>query len=90
MAHKKAALKSLRQTKKRTEFNSAVKKTIGYFKKQATRALEKKEVSQAQEWYTKLQKTVDKAARRNILKKNTAARKKSRLLKKINTLLKKK
>lgn len=90
MAHKKAALKSLRQTKKRTELNTAVKKTIGFFKKQATRALEKKEAGQAQEWYKKLQKTVDKAARRNIIKKNTASRKKSRLVQKINSLLEKK
>ncbi len=89
MAHKKAALKSIRQTKKRTTKNTSVKKTILFLKKQALKAVEKKDGSKAAEWYTKLQKTVDKASKSNILKKNTASRKKSRVMAKINSLLKK-
>lgn len=89
MAHKKAALKSIRQTKKRTIKNNAVKKTILFLKKQALKAVQKKDSSKAQEWYQKLQMTVDKATKKNILKKNTASRKKSRVLIKINQLLKK-
>ncbi len=90
MAHKKAALKSIRQTKKRTTKNTAVKKTILFLKKQALKAVEKKDNSKAAEWYTKLQKAVDKASKNNILKKNTASRKKSRVMAKINSLLKSK
>ncbi len=89
MAHKKAALKSMRQTKKRTTKNTAVKKTILFLKKQALKAVAKKDSSKAVEWYAKLQTTLDKASKSNILKKNTASRKKSRIMTKINQLLKK-
>lgn len=88
MAHKQAALKDIRQTKKRTARNLNMKEHISYLKKQTAKAVEKKDLARAKEMYQKLVQSVDKAAKKNILKKNTAARRKSRLAKRINTLQK--
>ncbi len=88
MPHKKAAFKHLRQTKKRTAFNATVKKNISYLRKQAVKAVSKKDAKGAMELYLKLSSVVDRAARKNILKKNNAARKKSRLIQQINALAK--
>ncbi|MEK7122816.1 MAG: 30S ribosomal protein S20 [Patescibacteria group bacterium] len=88
MAHKKAALKDIKQSKKRTARNKNVKEHLGYVKKQVQKAVEKKDLVRAEEFYAKLVKSVDKAAKRNIVMKNTANRRKSRLAKKINALKK--
>ncbi|MBI4252698.1 30S ribosomal protein S20 [Candidatus Uhrbacteria bacterium] len=88
MAHKQAALKDIRQTKKRAKRNKNVKEHLAYLKKQTQKAVEKKDAARAEDFYKKLVKSVDKAAKRNIVKKNTANRRKSRLAKKINTLKK--
>lgn len=86
MAHKKAALKDIRQTKKRTARNKNIKEHVVYVKKQAQKAVVKKDLASAEEYYAKLVKSVDKAAKRGIIKKNTANRRKSRLAKRINAL----
>lgn len=88
MAHNQAALKDIRQTKKRTKRNKNVKEHLAYLKKQTQKAVEKKDTARAEDFYKKLVKSVDKAAKRNIVKKNTANRRKSRLAKKINALKK--
>lgn len=88
MAHMQAALKALRQTKKRTVKNQDVKKTIAYLKKQTLKAVDSKNGQKAQELFSKLTKAVDKAAGRNVISKNTAARRKSRLAIKIKSLAK--
>lgn len=86
MAHSHAAIKHIRQTKKRTEHNILVKKNIAYLRKQALKAVEKKDKAKATELSLALTKAMDKAAGKNIIKRNTAARKKSRLAKKIQAL----
>ena len=86
MAHKHAAIKHQRQTKKRTVLNANVKKSLGYLRKAALKAVEKKDGTQAMKLYGEYQKAADRAARKNIIKKNTAARKKSRILVKVNAL----
>ncbi len=88
MAHKAAAIKALRQTKKRTARNVLVKKNIAYLKKRTVKAIGKKEVESAEVTYRKLIQIVDKAAKNKIISPNTAARRKSRLAKKINTIKK--
>ncbi|MBI2483876.1 30S ribosomal protein S20 [Candidatus Uhrbacteria bacterium] len=45
-----------------------------------------KDAAGAQDLLKQYAKAVDKAAKRNVLKKNTASRKKSRLSKKINSI----
>lgn len=82
MPNKKAAKKDLRRAKKRAERNLIVK--IAY--KQAVKGVGKA-LESGQKDVTALlsaaQKTLDKAAKRGVIKKNTAARKLSRLAKKV-------
>ena len=86
MAHKQAAIKHIRQAKKRTEKNTAIKKNIAYLRKQALKAVESKQKEQALEFMAKMVKAIDKASQRNVVKKNSAARKKSRLATAVNAL----
>lgn len=88
MAHKHASIKDIRKTKKRTARNLRAKEHIAYLKRKTVKAVEKKDIVTAQELYQKLVKSVDKAAKRNVLKKNTANRRKSRLMKRINAFKK--
>ena len=86
MPVKKAAFKALRQAKKRSIANNRIKSSIAYLKRKLGKALEGKDKKTAQELYAKLNKTLDKAVKKNITKKNTANRAKSRLAKKVNSL----
>ncbi len=86
MPQKKSAKKALRQSRKRAERNKRVKLNIKYLIKQTEKAIKNNDKAKALEWYKKVQKAIDKATKSNIYKKNTAARKKSRLMKKINKL----
>jgi ribosomal protein S20 len=45
-----------------------------------------KDKEKSKEFYLKLQKALDKAAQKNILKKNTVSRYKSRLSQKVNAM----
>ncbi len=86
MPIKKAAFKALKQTKKRTAFNNKIKANIDYLKRKLRKALEGKNKQTAQELFAKISKALDKASQKNIIKKNTASRTKSRLAKKVNAL----
>ncbi len=88
MPIKDNARKALRQAKKRTESNKAVANRIQFLKKQTLKAISKKEES-AGETIKKFVQAVDKAAKNHIIKKNTASRMKSRLMKKWNAAMKK-
>ncbi len=81
MPNKDSAKKALRQTKKRTAWNierrEAFKKAI----KNTIRAEKKEDMVKLSQL---AQKALDKAAKRGIIKKNTASRKLSRLMKKVN------
>ncbi len=85
MPIKNSAKKYMRVTAKKTERNKIAK---GIFKnaiKKTREAVSSKDVKTAQEQLKVAIKNLDKAAEKNIIKKNTAARKKSRL----NALVKK-
>ncbi len=85
MPNKKSAEKELRKTKKR---NLANKKVSQKFKSLIKDNLKKIQTGdkQVKEDFKQTVKSLDKAVKKGILKKNTASRKKSRLAKKINTL----
>lgn len=53
--------------------------------KEANTLIAAKEVKAVEEMMPKIYKAIDKAAKRGIIKKNTAARKKSRMMKKISS-----
>lgn len=88
MPNKKNAEKALRQAKKRTVRNLKVKRDLKQLLKVTLSHLEKKEQAAAAKVKEAYQ-ALDKAAKKGILKKNTASRKKSRLMKKLNLMLKK-
>ena len=81
MPNKQNAKKALRQAKKRTLANLIVKSRVRQAMKQAVKATETKE--NLVESLRLLQKALGKAAKKGILKKKTAARKLSRLAKKV-------
>ncbi|MFN3301792.1 MAG: 30S ribosomal protein S20 [Patescibacteria group bacterium] len=84
----KSAIKELRKAKKRTLRNKKVKANLKYLERKFLKFIKEKNKEKAKEFYQKLQKALDKAAKRNIIKKNKASRKKSRLAKKLNLILK--
>jgi len=86
MPIKKSAAKELRKAQKRTVKNRNIKENIKYLTKKALKAIDAKDIKTAEENLKKIIKTVDKAVQKKILRKNTGARKKSRLSKKVNAI----
>ncbi len=85
MAHKKHAIKAKRQADKRYLRNRTVLKKIKDTRKAAEKAIAAKNAEAAKKLYHTLQQLVDKASK-SFISKNTAARYKSNLAKKIKTL----
>ncbi|MEK9130450.1 MAG: 30S ribosomal protein S20 [Patescibacteria group bacterium] len=88
MPIKKSAIKALRQSKKRQIRNKEVKKNLKETMKKTQKAITASKKEDAQKLIRESQKALDKAAQKKIIKKNTAARKKSRMMKKFNALSK--
>lgn len=82
MPTKRQAFKALRQSKKRYEKNRIVKATLKTTIKKTRQGLAAKSLKV--EDLRKTLKDLDKAAQKRIIKKNTASRKKSRLMKQFN------
>lgn len=78
----------MRQTKKCTARNSLVKVRLVQFVKQARKAIRLKDTARVSEYLQNAQKIIDKAAHGRVIKKNTAARRKSRLVKTLRALVK--
>jgi len=85
MPNKKSAIKELRKSTRRAIRNYKVKKAIKDVVKDSKKLIDAKE-KQAAETVKSAIKLLDKAAAKKIIKKNSAARKKSRLMKKLNLL----
>lgn len=86
MPNKKAAIKHLRQTKKRTLANSLVKRQIKELVKKGQKAIDDGTIKDKQATLSHdLQKIVDKAVKRGILKPNAGNRRKSRFMKRIKS-----
>jgi len=82
--------KALRQSEKRGARNKLIKDEISSNKRYFRKAIEANDVAKAEELYHKVGKMIDKAAKNNIFHSNNAARVKSRMMKKVNTLKKSK
>ena len=87
MPNKDSAKKELRKTKKRVIANNRVKDTMKTMIKKNIKQVEAGE-KQVAESFNQTVKAIDKAVKKGLIKKNNAARKKSRLQKKVNSLLK--
>jgi len=76
---KKAAKRALKNYEVNLQFKIAMRKAVKEYKK----VLEAGEKDKAKELLSRVYKAIDKAAKRGVIKKQTAARKKSRLAKKV-------
>lgn len=88
MPHTKQAAKAVRQNKIRTKKNSSVKNEIKTSIKKIRVMIEAKDAKSLESIAAAIKK-IDKAAQKGILKKNTASRKKSRLMLAYNKMNKK-
>ena len=84
MANIKSAAKQARQNIKRRELNRYYRTTARTHIKKAQAQIEANELEDAQETVRAAVKALDKAAQKGIIKKNNAARRKSRLMKSLN------
>ncbi len=88
MPIKASAKKYMRVTARKTAQNNITKGLFrGAIKKTRT-AIAQKNVDDAQTWMKAAQKALDKAAQKGVLKKNAAARLKSRLNAAVKTIVK--
>jgi small subunit ribosomal protein S20 len=79
-----SAKKALRASKKKKIFNTKRKNDMNLAIKQYKKLVVAKKMDEAKKLVPALQKAIDKAAKRGIIKKNNASRTKSRLIKVIN------
>ncbi len=86
MANTFSALKRVRQTARRTEVTRARKSRLRHQIRTFRRLLESKDVKGATEAVPTTFSIIDRAARWGIIKKNTAARYKSRLTNRLKAL----
>ncbi len=88
MANIKSSIKRIRKDKKRRTRNKEAASAVKTALSKANQAVLSK-AKEAAELVRSAVSIIDKAVERGIYHKNTAARKKSRLLKKLNAALKK-
>jgi small subunit ribosomal protein S20 len=88
MANIRSAEKNIRKTTARTAHNQTVKSRIRTLRKKVLTAIEKKDAAAASASLSEFASAADKAAKTNILKKNTSSRLKSRLALKVGALTK--
>ncbi len=88
MANIKAAIKYIRKSRKNRARNLAVKGTIKKLLKESNKLIASK-AKEAAETVKKAISAIDKAVENGIMHKNTAARKKSRLMARLNAIAKK-
>lgn len=81
----KSAAKELRKSKVRMARNKRIKDDLKVLIKKINKASQSGDKQKTLDLTKKLQSLIDKAARKKIIKKNAAARKKSRLLKRIKS-----
>ena len=83
MANLRSALRHIKKSRKRAERNQSVRSAIKTYVKKARTAIASGEEN-AMQSFAETAALVDKAAKRNIIHKNAAARRKSRLAKRMN------
>ncbi len=83
MPNTKSAKKYIRSTARKTSLNRIKRKTFRDAIKKVTELVKEKKISEAKKAFIVAQKALDKAAKAGVIKKNTAARKKSRLARKL-------
>ena len=85
MPNTKSAIRRVRRVKKQTQVNRIRKSKFKNAVKQMELHLKKKEIEKARKYFSKFQSILMQVAKSCIINKNTAARKISRISKKIST-----
>ena len=80
MATSKSATKSYKQAERKRVFNLRVSRTLKVAMKNIKDLIAKKDKAGAEGAIAQTYKAIDKAAKRGVIKKNNAARKKSRIM----------
>ena len=86
MPNIKASVKSIKQDQKRRARNILAKTNIKKASKKVLEAIANNNASEAKTLLALADKAIDKAAANNTIHRNAAARKKSKLAKKVNAL----
>lgn len=84
MPNIRSAEKRMRQNKKRRERNRVYRTRARTFVKRARRLIAERKLDQAEETTQEACRALDKAASKGVIHKNNAARRKSRLMKRLN------
>jgi small subunit ribosomal protein S20 len=87
MANIKSQMKRNRQNEKRSERNKAIRSELKTRTKAALTAAESGDADAAGEALQLAQKRIDTAVSKGVLHKNTAARRKARLTRRVNDLI---
>ena len=87
MPNIKSAKKRLKVIEKKTMRNNMIKSGYRTAVKKFEQALESGNVEEAKALFSEATKKIDQACTKGVLVKNTAARKKSRLAKKLNAAI---
>jgi small subunit ribosomal protein S20 len=86
MANTYSALKRVRQTERRTDYNRKNKTRLRHQIRQIRRAITAKDAKAAADLLAPTFSLIDRAAKSGIVKKNTAARYKSKLHSRVKAL----
>jgi len=81
MPNTKSAAKAMRQSKRRREFNLKTKELVKDSIKEVRKLIKAGDKSKAAEALRKAMAALDKAAKKHVISKNNAGRKKSRMAK---------
>lgn len=86
MANIKSSKKAIKVIAKKTESNHVYAAQVKNSIKEAEKAILNKDAAAATDAVKKVQKNIDKAVSKGVMKKNTADREKSRLSKKVKEM----
>jgi len=86
MANTKSAKKAVRSSIRKTTINLRIRRAYKAARKAVLEAVTKKDKKDAEALLPKAYKEIDKAAKKNIIHKNTAARYKSNLSSRIKNI----
>ncbi|NCB75531.1 MULTISPECIES: 30S ribosomal protein S20 [Sporomusaceae] len=86
MPNIKSSVRSVKTDAERRAKNFAVRSTVKTATRKTLEAINGKQADEAKTLLTTAVSTIDKAAKKGVIHKNAAARKKSRLMKKLNAM----
>lgn len=86
MPNIKSAIKRVKTNEKKNAHNNTIKSDMRTSVKKAEAAIVNNDATSAASTYTEAARKLDKAAAKGLIHKNAVARKKSRLMKKMNSL----